>query len=1276
MRKPAPRKRAPGPAKTGKKKPASQSGPAPRTPRKPQPGTELAKLAAQPKLTRKAASVQTPRPATPDAGANVIGFPVVGIGASAGGLEPLEKLFELMPADSGMAFIVVQHLSPTHESQMAEILSRKTKMPVSQIEDEMPIEPNTIYVIRPNRYLTIEKGKLHLSPPALQKKINVPIDIFFHSLAEEFGERAIAIILSGSGSNGSLGVRSVDAAGGLVLVQDPDTAIQDSMPKSTIATGLADFILNVEEMPSILLQQAQHLRKREPGLAVPALGKTAGPPGDDLSKIVSIVRSRLGCNISNYKKKTLLRRIQRRMDFNRLDKIADYAAMLRSSPDEVQALFKDMLISVTEFFRDADAWEFLRKEVIARIVAEKDNFSSIRVWITGCATGEEAYTVSILMHEELQRARKNCKVQIFATDIDATALEIARAGIYPASSAKQLGAERLRRFFLPLEGGRRYQINKAMREPVVFALQNVISDPPLSKIDLICCRNLMIYLEPEIQKKLIGLFHFALGEGGYLFLGPSENAGPPNESFAPLSKKFRIYRRLSKRVREAPFPIDYTPPIAHAIGSGRPAPRESELSVIAQKALIEQFGPTAVVVNQLLQILYYYGATDKYLQGPSGLPTHDLLALARDGLRNPLRSVVHVALRDNQNASARARVRRDGGYAPVRITAVPIRAAVKSDSLALIVFGDEEVVPYSADDARPGDEPLVRQLEAELRATKVELQSALEQFDTSNEEFKAANEEMMSMNEELQSANEELETSKEELQSLNEELSTVNHQLQAKVEELEAANDDLANLLASTELATLFLDPQLHIKRFTPSATKLFNLIPSDIGRPLASFSKKVNDPTLLEDAEGVLHTLQPSCREVSSSDGRWYNRRVLPYRTEANRINGVVVTFSDVTEFRTMERSAEAERRFARSIVESVSEPIVVLDPSLFIRYANAAFYRAFKLTPKRSEGLHLLEADSANWNSPELHKNLEKIKSGELSSFEIEFRAGEDGHRRVYLLGGRTLHEDGILENGILIRLFDVTDVQLEKENLVALNRKLETTVQQLSLANRELEHITYVLSHDLRTPLRGIRNYVDFITADLDGKVQGKAAEDLKMLAQSAENFVKLFEDLLEYLVAARGPIRNTQIDLNSMVRNIASFFAGDDKKKVVVKGDLPQIRAPQGLIHQIFQNLIENALVHNRSAKPKVEINAESIAASPKIWSFSFKDNGVGIAPGDRERIFRVFQRLDPPQSRAGTGVGLAIVRKIVERLGGQIRVESKPGEGSTFYVDLPEKADVT
>jgi two-component system, chemotaxis family, CheB/CheR fusion protein len=950
---------------------------------------------------------------------------IVGIGASAGGFDSFRRFFSTTRSDSGMAFVLIQHLDPVHQSLAAEVIGRYTRMRVVQVGGEITAAPNHVYVIPPGKYLSIAGGTLGLTDPVEPDGVRMPIDLFLRTLAADRQERAIGIVLSGTGTDGTLGLKAIKAAGGMSIAQDPSTAQHEGMPESAIAAGAVDQVLPPERMAEAVLTFLRH-----PYATAPEGLLEVEQASDHLNDILAILRERAKFDFRSYKKSTLERRIHRRMGLRRIERIADYVRLVRSDPLEAKALFADLLISVTSFFRDREAWQTLQEEVLRPLVGRKDAHAELRVWVPGCATGEEAYSLAMALLEATEAAKKRCSLQLFASDVDAGALALARAGFYPETIAADLTPARLQRFFLP--EGHTYGVTRELREAVTFAPQNLLADPPFSRIDLISCRNVLMYLEPEAQRRVVSLLHFALAEGGYLFLGSADMIGDQDGPFEVVSKKWRIYRRVGPtRHDRVQFPV--APVLPPARGPHAMAVRWSagRLAGAVQHLLLERYAPACVVINRKYEIVYFSGRTHDYLVQPDGPPTQDLRVLALDGLQVRLRTAVREALDKGAPVTVTGgRVRRGKSYQHVRVSVEPLKGPRDTDGLLLVSFADELARgPHGRAAARrEAEEPLVRRLEDELTTTKESLHSTIEEVQSSNQELRVANEEVMSANEELQSTNEELQTSKEELQSVNEELHTVNAQLASKVAELEETNNDLDNLLASTNVPTLFLDAELRVRRFTANATRLFSLISSDVGRPIADVTQKYVDTDLLRDAETVLVQPMPITREVEASDGRRYIRQVLPYRKPNQRIEGVVVTFSDVA----AEALHEA-RLYAEAIVDTVREPLLVLDGELRVQSANPSFYQMFDVTVGEVTGRPLYELGDREWDIPGLRRLLGDIlpRGAVMTDFEVEREFARIG-RRTMLLNARTLRGGGDRPDLILVAIDDITERRRAQEVL----------------------------------------------------------------------------------------------------------------------------------------------------------------------------------------------------------------------------------------------------
>jgi two-component system CheB/CheR fusion protein len=859
-------------------------------------------------------------------------FTVVGIGASAGGLKPLQTFFDHMPSDSGMAFVVVMHLAPDYESNLAQILQHHTGMPVNQVIEPVTVQPNQVYVIPPNHHLTVQEGKIFPIEPQQPPGLRVAIDLFFRTLSVAFGPRAVCVVLSGADSDGSIGIKHVKEQGGVTIVQDPSEAEHESMPRSALATGMVDWVLPVADMPARLVQFVQnetriHVPPDEPqeGETPEADNQNAGgpltmqqaPSGTDeeaLQEVMRFLHAQTGHDFSHYKRATILRRVARRLQVNLLETIPAYLEFLRTHAAETPALLHDLLISVTNFFRDSEAFIALDTHV-PQMFAGKEASEQVRVWIAGCATGEEAYSIAMLLYEHASRLNSPPAIQVFATDIDDEVIQYARAGLFPATIEADVSAERLRRYFQKDQG--RYRIRKEIREIVLFSAHNLLKDPPFSRLDLITCRNLLIYLKREAQERVFDTFHYALRPGGLLFLGSSESVDDAHTLFVPLDKRHRVFARRAvarpngpiipmpfpstlQRTLNAPVVPRHTQSRNGADESAGPPALSSDLRTMPfselHLALLEQMGPPSVLINSAYDIVHLSEHAGQFLQFAGGEPSTNLTTVVHPALRVELRAALFRASRSGMPITAsRVPMERDGMTHLIDIHVRPVPPTQTGQGFLLVLFESAEAVTGSSEIVPLSAEQITRDLEEEIQELKTLASSSAEQYEASTEELKASNEELQAMNEELRSATEELETGKEEMQSVNEELTTVNHELKSSVEQVSRANSDLQNLMASTDIGTIFLDRQLQIKRFTPRVQELFNIISTDIGRPLSDITHKLNYPALAEDAERVLHDLRPNEREVSSNDS-WFLARMLPYRTLDDRIDGVVLTFVDIT--------------------------------------------------------------------------------------------------------------------------------------------------------------------------------------------------------------------------------------------------------------------------------------------------------------------------------------------------------------------------------------------
>jgi two-component system, chemotaxis family, CheB/CheR fusion protein len=849
---------------------------------------------------------ETPDPAVanPSPDSQVTGaFPIIGIGASAGGFEALEQFMSRLPVDCGMAIVIVQHLDPTRKGLMPELLQRVTAMKVTQVKDRTRVRPDNVYVIPPNKDLSILRGVLHLSEPAEKRGRRLPIDFFLHTLAKDRGQRAVGVILSGMGSDGTAGMQSIREHSGLAVAQEPGSAKFDSMPRSVIDAGLADIVAPAGELPDRIIA---HLGGHSPHMEIVAESKTN--PRGSLEKILTHMRNRTGHDFAHYKKNTLHRRIERRMCIHQIDKIASYARFLHENPEEIDLLFKELLIGVTGFFRDPQVWKLMRDKFLPKLLAGHPTHQ-LRAWVAGCSSGEEAYTLAILFREALEKLELGItpKLQIFATDLDRDAIDKARRGLFSEKAAEGLTPEQLRRYFSKEGGG--YRVRAEIREMVIFSPHSLIMDPPFTKLDILTCRNLLIYLDPEMQKKLFPLFHYSLNSGGILVLGNAETTGQFTGWFSTVCAKSRIYQRIDTAVRADPveFPSSFAPGLSAASEAPEAQRPNASLQTLAEQLLLRRFAPPAVLVNDTGNIIHITGKTGKYLEPAAGKANLNIFAMAREGLDHELSSGFQKAMRQAGPVTLHGlKIGTNGGTQHADVIIERLEGTEPLAGLLLIAFCDRaalvDVEPEPTTGSPSTDQTRVKDLEFELRRNRETLRDTREAMQTSQEELRSTNEELQSANEEMQSTNEELTTSKEEMQSLNEELQTVNAELQGRLDELSLANNDMKNLLNSTEVATLFLDKELNIRRYTSEATKIIKLIPGDVGRSITDLASELIYPELCNDVREVLRKPRSVEKPIRTRDARWFSVRIMPYRTLSDLVDGVVITFWDITESKTLE--------------------------------------------------------------------------------------------------------------------------------------------------------------------------------------------------------------------------------------------------------------------------------------------------------------------------------------------------------------------------------------
>ncbi|MCL1465834.1 chemotaxis protein CheB [Argonema galeatum] len=1235
-------------------------------------------------------------------------YPIVCIGASAGGLEAFTQLLKALEIDTGMAFVLIQHLDPNHKSLLTQILSKSTEMPVMQIEDGMVVEPNCVYIIPPNKKMGIIGGMLKLMPREKIEGKYMPIDAFLQSLAKDRGNKAIAVILSGMDGDGTLGVEAIKAEGGITFAQCEKTAQYDSMPNTAIASGHVDFILPPQEI-------AQELAKigRHPFVAqTSSLETTDELPLSDpnlLNRIFTLLRNNTGSDFTHYKHATIKRRIMRRLILHHFQKLEDYITYLQKTPQEVEALYQDILIPYTTFFRDPESYKALKNKVFPKLMMDRPPEDAIRIWIPGCSTGEEAYSIAICLLEFLQDLATIPQIQIFATDINQKAIEKARAAIYPDKLMLHVSEERKKRFFVKIENG--YQLGKRIRDLCVFAKQNVSQDPPFSKLDLISCRNMLIYLSPFLQKKVIPLFHYALKSTGFLMLGASEGTGGFSELFTLVDKKYKIYSRKLARAR---LNFEFTTG-NHPLQKSNATKKMNEdvskgldLQKEADRIVLNRYAPVGVVINEDLEILQFRGQVSLYLEPAPGAASLNLLRMVRSGFLLDLRTAIHKA--KDQNIPIRKeglQVKCNEEFRTVNIEVIPFKPLPSSESYFLVLF--EEVtlldVPKSRANrtretkeeegtALANQELEILRLRQELTSTREYLQSIIEEQEVTNEELKAANEEVLSSNEEFQSTNEELETAKEEIQATNEELNTINDELRNRNRELNQVNNDLNNLLDSVSIPIVMLGKDLCIRLFTPKAKTVLNIMPTDIGRSIGDIHTHINVPNLKKLISDVIKTASIVELEVQDRSGHWYDLRIQPYKTADNQIEGTVIALVDIDALKRSSDVLKEAGDYARSIVETVRSPIVVLDADLRVKTANRSFYETFQVTPEDTEQKSIFDLGNRQWDIPKLrHLLLEVISNNtSLDDFEVSHNFLNIGDKTMLLNSCKIPLKSGSMET-ILLAIEDITDrrrIEEERHQLLIFEQSARETAED---ANRAKDEFLSILSHELRNPLSAIMGWTKLIsTKKLD---ETQTAHGLDIIQRSAQAQNKLIEDILDISRITTGKVR-----LNVSKVNLA-FILEEARDIVRLSADAKQIRlelvvnsqivilGDPDRLRQVFWNLLSNAIKFTPTGG-QIEIKLEKLpienenSADPlqsETYQTSFaqiqmSDTGIGIAPEFLPYVFDRFRQADNKSaiSHAGLGLGLALVRYLVELHGGTAQAASPGlGLGSTFTVQLPLQA---
>ena len=1137
-----------------------------------------------------------------------------------------------------MAFVLIQHLDPKHESHLTELLSKASKMPVSEVKSETRAETNHIYVIPPRYNLSIADGVLQPTARPDSGR-NMPIDSFLRALAADRGRGAIAVILSGTASDGTLGLQAIKAAGGITFAQEPETAKYDGMPRSAIASGVIDFAL-----PPAGIARKLALIAHTPFEQME--GARTGSAGDGgLAQVIRLVRNATGVDFSHYKHSTLARRVKRRMGLRGFERLEDYSRDLEQHREEASALCESWFITVTAFFREPAVFEELKKLVFPALLENRGAEDPIRIWVPGCATGEEAYSIAICLMEFLDDVKASVPIEIFATDLSDTAIERARAGTYKDAALAHVSPRRLARFFTRSERG--YQIAKSIRDLCVFARHNVAQDPPFSRLDLISCCNVLIYLGADLQRKVLSILHYALKPAGFLVLGPSESIGTLSDAFHHIAKSHKIYGmrpaastpapRLSES-RRAEGRVDSRRRIEGHVGAE--VLREADRLVLAKHA------PPGVIVDDQMNLVQVRGRTAPYLELSPGEPSQNLLKLAREGLIAGLAKAIETATQSG--AAAREdgfRIEETGQLRDVTISVFPFKGSSSSEERYFLVLF-EDSMPESGGTAT--HKAAAREsvgnvrLRNELVATKEYLQSIVEQNAVTLEELRA-------VNEEAQAGNEELETAQEELESANEELNTLNEELKISNVEFSKVNRDLTNLLESISIPLVMVGRDLRIRRFTRAIEPMLSLIPSDVGRSITDLQPQVELPDLRRWLLDAMEGGDRKPRDIRDSHGRWYSLRILPSVGPAGKIDGAVMMLIDID-------AAKRGLDFAEAIVETVREPLVILSQNLHVLKANKTFYDTFLAVREETEGRLIYDLGNGQWNIPKLRDLLEGIIPAHTTfrDFEVTHEFERVG-RKVMLLNASEIFNPNAQARSILLAIEDVTDRRQAEE-------ELRTT-------NAELQHFAYALTHDLQEPLRMVVNFTELLGREFAGKLGDEADQYISYSVEGAFRIEALLKALLAYWEVSEGnPGSSAPADSGAILaKALLNLQAAIAQSGAIISSDtLPTVVAEEVPLTQLFQNLISNSIKYRGKEIPRIHVSAERTGDG---WLFSVRDNGIGIDPQDRDRIFGMFKRLHGSEI-PGTGIGLAICKKVIEREGGRIWVESEPGRGATFKFTIP------
>lgn len=1185
---------------------------------------------------------------------------IVGIGASAGGLEALEDFFKAMPPKTGLAFVVVQHLSPDFKSVMDELLARHTKMKIHRIESGMTVEANSIYLIPPRRNLIVEDDKLVLQEIPSARGLNLPIDIFFMSLAEVFQERAIAIVLSGTGSDGSRGITKIKETGGLVMAQDEDTAKFDGMPRSAVATGIVDFVLPVAKIVDELLRFISH------PFAKPNAEQDELRFETKLDAIMRLLKKQTNIDFSLYKAGTVTRRIQRRLSINYINDLDKYVDLLKDSETECLTLAKDLLIGVTRFFRDSSDWLELRKMIKHMMLERDDPTEEFRIWSVGCSTGEEAYSIGVVAEQCFEELGLNSNFKIFATDIDSTAIEAASRGSYQKAIAAEIEPDILKRYFREQRAG--YQVQERLRQRIFFVTHNILRDPPFTKMDLIVCRNLMIYFQPEAQRRVLSIFHFALKPGGGLFLGPSETVSEAKLAFDAINEKSRLFKKkagVRMPIARHAATDSLRARLFASTGTFRSQienrPLQNNLVKALQKITLE-FAPPGLILDSEFNIMHTFGDVSPFVSIPSGQFTSEVTKLVVPQVRMALSSTLARATNSEKPVQFKD-VTIGSGKKAHRITLQATR--IKENELLppyfLVYFIPQDVslrqnLEIELTDERNQLSKHTLALEKELEETKQNLQASIEELETSNEEIQSTNEELMAANEELQSTN-------EELHSVNQELYTVNAEYQRKIEELTKATEDFDNLFLSTQIGTIFLDEHLKIRKFTPAVSEIVNLRVHDIGRSIDHFTNNFGATNFVGNIRKVISSGKPVTEEIQNSSGLWYLLRMMPFYTERRRIGGVVITFVDITQMKEFEKTREQLTNLLESILESSMDGYWDWHMKKDYEYLSPGFKRMLgyedeELPNKPESWQKIVHPD-------DLPGVLEVLNKHVQSKGEIPF----DNQVRYF-------HKDGsivwIYCRGKVIEWDDrnkAVRMVGSHVNITPLKEAEQRIREQSTERIRDVSEFAQSVSANLQNPIRNLVNYSERLAKQLGASDDTKVNTYLATLAENGKLLYEQIEDIMDFVKVAKTPLKPAVTDIKKIVQQTLIHHESLIKKvgaSVKIEG-LPKLKVNPPHIKELFNHLLENSLSYGGTTAPEIKISAKQFKDH---YEFSVNDNGIGIDPDLQTKVFEMFERLQPRSKSSGHGIGLAICKLIVEKHGGEIWVESEPGKGCTFRFTLP------